>query len=83
LHDATGAPVYCPAREREILADINAYVPASWGCGPFESYEADHTVTGGDVLELAGLTFDVRSTPRPQPRARDLRGAWGAGTALR
>ena len=67
LHDATGAPVYCPELEREVLADINAYIPPSMPFGPFESYEADHTVTGGDVLELAGLTFDVRSTPGHSP----------------
>ena len=67
LNDATGAPVYCPALERAVLADINAYVPAAYGLGPFESYEADHTVTGGDVLELAGLTLDVRFTPGHSP----------------
>jgi glyoxylase-like metal-dependent hydrolase (beta-lactamase superfamily II) len=67
LHDATGAPVYCPELERERLADINAYVPAAWGLGPFDSYEADETVTGGDVLELAGMTFDVRFTPGHSP----------------
>lgn len=63
LHDATGAPVYCPEGEREMLADVNAFVPSSMPFGPFESYDADHTVAGGDVLELAGLTFDVRFTP--------------------
>lgn len=62
LHDATGAPVYCPELEREILADINAYVTLP-GFGPFESYQADVTVAGGEVLELAGMTFDVRFTP--------------------
>jgi hydroxyacylglutathione hydrolase len=63
LHDATGAPVYCPVLERETLAGTDGYVSAAWGFGPFEGYEADHTVTGGDVLELAGLTLDVRFTP--------------------
>ena len=63
LHDATGAPVYVPKLEREMLANINAYVPASLPFGPFEGHKAEHTVTGGDVLELAGLTFDVRLTP--------------------
>jgi hydroxyacylglutathione hydrolase len=67
LHDATGAPVYVPELEREVLANINDYVPPAFGLGPFESYEADHTVTGGDVLELAGLTFDVRFTPGHSP----------------
>jgi hydroxyacylglutathione hydrolase len=67
LHDATGAPVYCPALEREVLADLNAYVPASLPFGLYESYEADQTVTGGDILELAGLTIDVRFTPGHSP----------------
>ncbi len=62
LHDATAAPVYCPELEREILADINAFLRMP-GFGPFESYAADQTVAGGEVLELAGLTIDVRFTP--------------------
>jgi hydroxyacylglutathione hydrolase len=66
LHRATGAPVYCPELEREVLAHINDYV--NWpGFGPFEEYEADETVAGGEVLELAGLTFDVRFTPGHSP----------------
>ena len=55
----------CPELEREVLADINAYTLP--GFGPFESYEADHTVAGGETLELAGLTFDVRFTPGHSP----------------
>jgi glyoxylase-like metal-dependent hydrolase (beta-lactamase superfamily II) len=63
---ATGAPVYCPELETQVLANIMDYVP--WpGFGPFESYEADHTVTGGDTLELAGLTIDVVFTPGHSP----------------
>jgi glyoxylase-like metal-dependent hydrolase (beta-lactamase superfamily II) len=63
---ATGATVYCPELETRVLADINAYVP--WpGFGPFESYEADHTVSGGESLELADLTFDVIFTPGHSP----------------
>ena len=63
---ATGAPVYCPELETVVLANIMDYVP--WpGFGPFESYEADHTVAGGEALELAGLTFDVHFTPGHSP----------------
>jgi glyoxylase-like metal-dependent hydrolase (beta-lactamase superfamily II) len=65
LHDATGAPVYVPALEREWLANIDAYTPP--GFGPFERYEADNTIDGGETLELAGLTFDVRFTPGHSP----------------
>ena len=63
---ATGAPVYCPQPERHVLADIMSYVP--WpGFGPFESYEADETLRGGERLELAGLEIDVILTPGHSP----------------
>lgn len=66
LARATGAPVYCPALERDVLANIMDYV--LWpGIGPYESYEADELVSGGEALELAGLTFDVRFTPGHSP----------------
>jgi hydroxyacylglutathione hydrolase len=66
VHDATGAPVYCPELEVEVLRNINDYVRYP-GFGPFESYEADESVAGGEELELAGLTFDVRFTPGHSP----------------
>jgi len=63
---ATGAPVYCPEIEVPVLADIMAFVP--WpGFGPFESYEADETVAGGERLELAGFEIDVLFTPGHSP----------------
>ena len=63
---ATGAPVWCPELERQVLANIMDYVP--WpGFGPFESYQADHTVAGGEKLELAGLSIEVISTPGHSP----------------
>src|SRR2546427_2615727 len=62
---ATGAPVYCPEIERSVLADIMRWVPP--GFGPFESYEADHTLTGGERLSLAGLEIDVLFTPGHSP----------------
>jgi hydroxyacylglutathione hydrolase len=62
----TGAPVYCPELEKQVLADIMSYVP--WpGFGPFESYDADHTVKGGETLELAGMAIDVLFTPGHSP----------------
>jgi glyoxylase-like metal-dependent hydrolase (beta-lactamase superfamily II) len=63
---ATGAPVYCPVIEVPVLADIMAFVP--WeGFGPYESYDADETVAGGETLELAGLELDVIFTPGHSP----------------
>jgi len=63
---ATGAPVYCPKIEVPLLADIMAFVP--WeGFGPYESYDAEETVAGGETLELAGLELDVIFTPGHSP----------------
>ncbi len=63
---ATGAPVYCPQVEVPLLADIMRFVP--WeGFGPYESYDADETVAGGETLELAGLKLDVIFTPGHSP----------------
>jgi hydroxyacylglutathione hydrolase len=63
---ATGAPVYCPLIERPVLADIMSYVPFP-DFGPFESYEADLTVQGGERLTLAGMEVDVFFTPGHSP----------------
>jgi hydroxyacylglutathione hydrolase len=64
--NATGAPVYCPVLETQVLANIMDYVP--WpGFGPFESYDADRTVAGGETLELAGLSVEVLFTPGHSP----------------
>jgi hydroxyacylglutathione hydrolase len=63
---ATGAPVYCPQLVVPVLQDIMAFVP--WpGFGPYESWDPEHTVAGGETLELAGLTLDVVFTPGHSP----------------
>ena len=63
---ATGAEVWVPEIEKGVLADINAFVP--WpGFGPFEDYDAEHTVAGGEKLELAGFEIDVLFTPGHSP----------------
>lgn len=58
----TGAPVYCPVLEVPMLADIMAFTPIP-GIGPYEGYAADHTLAGGEKLELAGFDIDVLFTP--------------------
>ena len=63
---ATGAPVWVPEIEKPVLADINSYVP--WAeFGPFESWDAEHTLSGGERLELAGFEIDVLFTPGHSP----------------
>ena len=63
---ATGAEVWVPEIEKGVLADINSYVLFP-GIGPFEDYEAEHTVSGGEKLELAGFEIDVLFTPGHSP----------------
>src|SRR3954464_2156145 len=63
---ATGADVWVPEIEKVVLQDINACVP--WpGFGPFENWDAEHTVSGGEKLELAGMEIDVIFTPGHSP----------------
>jgi glyoxylase-like metal-dependent hydrolase (beta-lactamase superfamily II) len=62
----TGAPVYCPQLEVPLLQDIMAYVP--WpGFGPFESWDPEHTLSGGETLQLAGFDIEVLFTPGHSP----------------
>jgi glyoxylase-like metal-dependent hydrolase (beta-lactamase superfamily II) len=63
---ATGAEVWVPEIEKPVLADIMSFVP--WpGFGPYESWDAEHTVRGGERLELAGFEIDVLFTPGHSP----------------
>jgi hydroxyacylglutathione hydrolase len=62
---ATGAPVYCPEIEALVLRDVMRWVPP--GFGPFESYEPDELLAGGEKLELAGFEIDVLHTPGHSP----------------
>ncbi|HEY2603119.1 MAG TPA: MBL fold metallo-hydrolase [Thermoleophilaceae bacterium] len=63
---ATGAEVWVPAIEKPVLADIMSFVP--WpGFGPYESWDAEHTLSGGEKLELADFEIDVLFTPGHSP----------------
>jgi hydroxyacylglutathione hydrolase len=63
---ATGAEVWVPEIEKPVLADIMSFVP--WpGFGPYDSWDAEHTLAGGEKLELAGFEIDVMFTPGHSP----------------
>jgi glyoxylase-like metal-dependent hydrolase (beta-lactamase superfamily II) len=62
---ATGAPVYCPEIELGILADITKWTMP--GFGPYESWQAERTLAGGERLALAGLDVEVLFTPGHSP----------------
>ncbi|HEV7937461.1 MAG TPA: MBL fold metallo-hydrolase [Solirubrobacteraceae bacterium] len=62
---ATGAPVYCPEIELGVLADIMKWTMP--GFGPYESWQAEHTVKGGERLQLADMDIEVLFTPGHSP----------------
>ena len=64
MAEATGAPVYCPAGEVFMLEDINSFAFPGL---TFENYTPEHTVKGGDKLQLAGFEIDVIGTPGHSP----------------
>ncbi|MBJ7348349.1 MAG: MBL fold metallo-hydrolase [Thermoleophilaceae bacterium] len=62
----TGAEVWVPQLERPALEDIMNFVP--WKeFGPYENYDAEHDVSGGEKLNLAGFEIDVIFTPGHSP----------------
>lgn len=71
LAAATGAEVWVPELEHEELKTVDVRMAERGGMfasfGPFVPYDAEHTVAGGDVVELAGITFDVVFTPGHSP----------------
>lgn len=66
MAEHTGAEVWVPKLEKHILADINTYLRFP-GVGPFESYDAEHEVEGGEKLQLASFDIDVYFTPGHSP----------------
>jgi hydroxyacylglutathione hydrolase len=65
LARATGATVYCPQIEAPLLRDIMAWTPP--GFGPFENWEPEQTLNGGERLNLAELDIEVLFTPGHSP----------------
>lgn len=71
LAEATGAEVWVPEGEHEILRTIDEVMGARGSMfaqfGPFRPYDAEHKVKEGNVVELAGLRFDVIDVPGHSP----------------
>jgi len=62
---STGAPVFCPVIEVQLLTETERFTPP--GFGPFESHQPERTLAGGEHLSLAGLEIDVLFTPGHSP----------------
>lgn len=79
---ATGAKVWVPAAEHDDLKRLDALMAAPDGMGsfrrlsggppfsefgPFRPYDAEHRGVGGELLELAGMRFEVIACPGHSP----------------
>jgi glyoxylase-like metal-dependent hydrolase (beta-lactamase superfamily II) len=59
LAEGTGAEVWCPEGEADVLRDPGA----STRGGGMRAHEPEHVVSGGDTIEVAGIGFDVLDVP--------------------
>lgn len=71
LAEATGAEVWVPKGEYETLLHFDEVMGSRGGMfadfGPFRPYDAEHQVTGGDQIELAGISFTAVDAPGHSP----------------
>jgi hydroxyacylglutathione hydrolase len=63
LAEASGAPVYMPEREAQVLENPQLFYPDQ----PIRPYTPDVRLQGDETFEVAGLTFDVVEVPGHSP----------------
>jgi glyoxylase-like metal-dependent hydrolase (beta-lactamase superfamily II) len=59
LAEGTGAPVWAPAGEADVLRDPTS----SYRGGGVRGHQPEHTVEDGDEITVAGITFTVVGVP--------------------
>jgi glyoxylase-like metal-dependent hydrolase (beta-lactamase superfamily II) len=59
LAEGTGAEVWCPKDEADVLRDPMSLLRA----GGVQPHEPEHVVEDGDEIELAGVAFEVIAVP--------------------
>jgi hydroxyacylglutathione hydrolase len=64
LAEGTGAPVYMSGGERSLLEDPNRFTPPAI---TLRSYTPDVLLEGGETVDVAGIPFEVLSTPGHSP----------------
>ncbi len=71
LHRLTGAPVYMSERDAPLMQQLD--MQAAWvGMQPTEKPNIDVPVKDGDVIRLAGRSFQVLDTPGHTPGSISL-----------
>jgi len=64
LAEGSGAPVYMPEGERDLLERFTEFAPVGF---PGRPYTPEHLLAGDETLELAGITFECVSIPGHSP----------------
>jgi glyoxylase-like metal-dependent hydrolase (beta-lactamase superfamily II) len=64
LAEGTGAPVYMPEGERELLERYPEFAPVGV---PGRAYTPDHLLHGGETIDVAGISFECVSIPGHSP----------------
>lgn len=64
LAEGTGAPVWMPEGERELLERLPEFSPAGFGG---RAYTPDHLLEGGETVEVARIAFDCVAIPGHSP----------------
>ena len=63
LAEGTGAPVYMPDREADVLENPDAFYPGQ----QIRGYPPDARLNGDETFEIAGLTFETIQVPGHSP----------------
>ena len=64
LAEGTGAEVWMPEGERDLLERFTDFAPAGF---PGRPHTPDHLVAGGETIELAGIAFECVAIPGHSP----------------
>lgn len=65
LAEGTDAPVYAPELERQVIERPSDYYS---GIGvPIRGWTPEHTLSGGETVEAAGISFEVVHVPGHSP----------------
>jgi hydroxyacylglutathione hydrolase len=64
LAEGTGAPVWMPEGERDLLERYAEFAPVG---APGRSYTPDHLLEGGETIEVAGIAFECIAIPGHSP----------------
>ena len=64
LAEGTGAPVYMPEGERDLLERYSEFAPPGATGRP---YTPDHLLGGGETIDVAGVSFECIAIPGHSP----------------